>query len=373
MTEGASSMGIPDSRRKTDNSMIVRSDSVEDDSRSIREIIDSETKYRSVLEQSPDNIYIVDMETMRIVETNTTLQRLLGYSTEELQEMTPYDFIEHEKEDIDGKVGNLSIGKNTQIGERRYRRKDGSHVIVEVSANLLEFGGRKYICVVSWDITDRKRVEKELMELNQILQLTSKITRHDIRNHLAIALGIMELMRHGHIDRALIEEAHKAVAKAIDITKRMNELEELALFNRDLKRMNLGELVESVVKDYPVKYSIEGEGEVIADEGLLSVVENIIGNSINHGEADRIIVKITNESKRCILSISDNGRGIDDKIKDKVFHESFSYGKSGGSGLGLYIVKNLVERYGGTVKVSDNKPRGTTVSITFPAFSALGS
>jgi two-component system sensor kinase len=65
----------------------------------------------------------------------------------------------------------------------------------------------------------------------------------------------------------------------------------------------------------------------------------------------------------CEIRIADNGKGIPDEIKDDIFEEGFSYGDSGGSGLGLYIVKKTIERYDGSVRVENNKPSGSVFVI----------
>ncbi|KYC44638.1 MAG: sensory histidine kinase AtoS [Candidatus Methanofastidiosum methylothiophilum] len=63
------------------------------------------------------------------------------------------------------------------------------------------------------------------------------------------------------------------------------------------------------------------------------------------------------------MKIIDHGKGIPDSIKSKIFNEEFSYGESRGTGLGLYISKKNIERYGGTIEVKDTKPHGATFII----------
>ena len=82
-----------------------------------------------------------------------------------------------------------------------------------------------------------------------------------------------------------------------------------------------------------------------------------------HGGTDRIDVRITRMGDFCEIRISDYGIGIPDEIKDRIFEEGFRYGRTGRSGLGLYIVRKMVERYGGDVRVEDNRPRGSTFVI----------
>ena len=128
----------------------------------------SEEKYRAVLEQSADNIYILDVETKNILEANATLQRLLGYSAEEMQGLKVYDFVMHDQEDIDQKIAAMAEQKRAFIGRRQYRRKDGTPVDVEVSAHVVTYGERKALCVVSRDVTTRHQTEQRIERLNRM-------------------------------------------------------------------------------------------------------------------------------------------------------------------------------------------------------------
>ena len=71
----------------------------------------------------------------------------------------------------------------------------------------------------------------------------------------------------------------------------------------------------------------------------------------------------------CEIRVADYGKGIPEKIKDKVFEEGFSHGESASTGQGLYIVKKLVDRYGGEVEIEDNKPKGAIFVLKLRAWS----
>ncbi len=125
---------------------------------------ESEKRYRAVVEQTVDAIFLVDPDTKRILDSNAKFKELLGYAPEELQGMTMYDLVPHDRESVDHNAHHIVTKRRHHIGERAYRRKDGSLVDLEVSANLIEYGGRKVICSVARDITERKRAEEALKE-----------------------------------------------------------------------------------------------------------------------------------------------------------------------------------------------------------------
>ena len=125
---------------------------------------ESERLYRAVVEQATENILLVDVETRRIVESNEAFRTALGYSSEELRSMTLYDVVAHDRESVDENFRRVAEGGSPSVGERKYVRKDGSLLDMEVSASVIHRFGRKTICAVAHDVTDRRRAQ-ELLEV----------------------------------------------------------------------------------------------------------------------------------------------------------------------------------------------------------------
>ena len=122
----------------------------------------SEARYRAVLEQTTENIYLVDVNTKRILEANAAALDTLGYAAEELERLTLYDVVDHDREWVDQTIRRVMEEKRSRIGEQRYRRKDGSLVDAEVYAGAVHCRGKQVLCVVASDITRRKRTEESL-------------------------------------------------------------------------------------------------------------------------------------------------------------------------------------------------------------------
>jgi PAS domain S-box-containing protein len=119
----------------------------------------SEELYRAVVEQAVENIYLVDIESKRILEANAALKQSLGYTAEELQRLTLYDIVADTPENVDRNILRVCEEERTFLGERRYRRKDGALIIVEVSASTIAYEDKKVLCVVAQDLTERKQTE----------------------------------------------------------------------------------------------------------------------------------------------------------------------------------------------------------------------
>jgi len=128
------------------------------------ELRQSEELYRAVIEQATENIFLVDVETKRIVESNHAFREALGYSAEELRAVTLYDVVAADAESVDANVRRVSEQRSPFLGERRYRRKDGSLLNVEVSASIILRGGRETLCAVAHDVTERARMQELLGE-----------------------------------------------------------------------------------------------------------------------------------------------------------------------------------------------------------------
>jgi diguanylate cyclase (GGDEF)-like protein/PAS domain S-box-containing protein len=125
---------------------------------------ESEERYRAVVEQSVEAIYLYDAETKQVLESNSAFVNLIGYAEAELLGMRIYDFIDHDVDDIDMNVRRSVEAGRRYIGERRYRRKDGSVMIVDTSASVISYGGKTALCAVSRDVTERRKLEETLRE-----------------------------------------------------------------------------------------------------------------------------------------------------------------------------------------------------------------
>jgi PAS domain S-box-containing protein len=130
----------------------------------------SELLYHTVVDQAAENIFLVEAESRRIVESNPAFQETLGYTEEELGSMTLYDVVAADRKSVDLNIQRSLEERRRFVGERKYRRKDGSLVDVEVSASIIIHKGRETMCVVAHDITERKRAEEVNSRLAAIVE-----------------------------------------------------------------------------------------------------------------------------------------------------------------------------------------------------------
>jgi len=136
---------------------------------------DSETRYRTVMENSVEAICLYELETRRVIAANPAFMNLLGYQAEEITNLSMYDIVAHEKSNIEEFLQRILSDGATSMDERLWRRKNGTLVPVEVTANRIQQTGKELIFVVGRDITQRKRAEEILREKEQLLSEAQRI------------------------------------------------------------------------------------------------------------------------------------------------------------------------------------------------------
>ena len=138
---------------------------------------ESEERYRAVVEQTAEGIYLLDVDTRRVLEANAAFGELLGYSAEELPGTAAHDFVTQSPEELELNIRRTLEEGRRFVGERRYRRKGGSTVDVEVNVSVISYGGRRVICAAVRDVTERKRAEEETKRSERELAEAQRIAR----------------------------------------------------------------------------------------------------------------------------------------------------------------------------------------------------
>ena len=195
----------------------------------------SELLYRTVMKQATENIFLIDTETRGIVEFNPAFREALGYPEEELRRMTLYDIVAADRKSIDANIQRVLEQNNTFVGERKYRRKDGSLMDFEVSASVILRNGRKTLCVVAHDVTERKKNEEAQRFLAEAsASLSSSL---DYRATL------------GRVARLAVP--YLADWCAIDILEEDGSLDRLALTHQDPEKVALARELEEIYPPDP--------------------------------------------------------------------------------------------------------------------------
>ena len=323
----------------------------------------NENMLRQIIDTTPNCIYVKDRNGMYLVVNkkmvelhNTTPEELVGkYDYEIAQkwfETVDYDeFRKTEQDVIDNK-------KTLFINEELFVYNDGTERWYQTTKIPLELeDDQNRLLIISTDITERKQAEDEI-------KISRERLRHDLVNDFAVIRSALRLYK-SNSKINMLNEIEKRVAKSLDTIKRLREQESFIDSHSDLNEYDIIEVLNDVITDFPdVNIHIEGSGTAFADEALYSVFDNLINNAIEHGISKKIDISISTNNQFCEIRFKDHGTGIPDEIKDKIFDEGFIYGNKGHTGIGLYIVKQTIEGYGGNITVENNKPKGAIFVIS---------
>jgi len=347
----------------------------------ITEIKRYEKELEDIIEFLPDATLIVDRN-KKITSWNKAMEEMTKVPKEDIvgkdHKYAAVPFYGHPRSHL----VDLIFENNPEIKSKYdFVKQEGRSLYVEIFAPSLNDNKGAYIWAVASplidqnegvigaiesfrDVTEHKKAEEKINSLNEALRVINKTLRHDILNDLTVVMTACDIM---HVDDEILKQKiSKALNKSVSLIEQMRELEHALAFDEDFSEESLRSLVESAMKNYPdIKFAITGDCTILCDEAMYSVIDNIIRNAVVHGKTDRIDISIQENNGCREMRIADYGKGIPDDIKSKIFEEGESFGETRGSGLGLYIVKKVIERYGGTITVEDNKPTGSVFILKF--------
>lgn len=326
-------------------------------------LLQSEELYRTVVEQAAENIFVVDVETKEILEANAALGLSLGYTDEEVRRMTLYDIVDHERESVDENVERILASGRSFLGERVYRRKDGTSVDVEVSVSAIPYRGKNVMCIVAHDITERKRIEEAMREVREAER--NRIARDlhdDILQNMVYALQeiqILQITTEDGGDPAL-EDTADALRRSVEGLRvaifelRLSEtlersfassMQALLEVNRRMARQRF--TVEmSVADEFP-----QDIPESKAKE-LVRIVQEALSNARRHASPSHVWIELGIDGETAWAQVTDDGRG-------------FVPADSGG-GVGMSSMRQRALDLGGEIEIESQPGRGTRMRFEIP-------
>lgn len=361
-----------------------------------KELAISEKWYRSIFDYATDGIIVLDMQG-KIINVNQRACDIHGFERDSLIgiNMALLD-AGCDKEAITERLSKILEGASITYETEHYR-KDGSKVLLEVSANSIDSEGEKYIQTFFRDITEKKKIQEQLMhstKMESIGVLAGGIA-HNFNNILTAILGYAELLlEFSNLDdisrqrvRNIDSSARKAgvmVSKLLSFARRESH-EVLPLNLHDVINDSLkifeGALSKKIglrvnFTDYPPV--IEGDPnqieqimmnlmvnakDAMPDGGLITITTRLMDIE---GEQTKV-PSYVQPGRYVILSFSDTGNGIPADIIGKIFDPFFTTKEKGkGTGLGLATVYGIVKDHKGYISVQSEPGKGTTFEIYFP-------
>ncbi len=352
---------------------------------------ESESKYKALYDGSADGIFLLD-DNGTILDGNAASLRMYGYSLEEIKGTKIEDLIHPEDlKRIPSKFQDLLKGENLRI-DRRIRRKDGTYLTIEVTGSRV---GENLVQGLYRDITERKEMEsllrqwaEDLSRSNADLEHFAYVASHDLQEPLRTVVSALQMLEKQHKGK-LGEDSDQLIDYAVDGAKRMKALIiDLLAYSRLTTRghpfgaADAQEVLDqslrnlrSLIDERGAQITHDQMPRVLGDSSqLLQVFQNLIGNAVKFGpsKSSKVHVSAQRNSDEWIFSVKDNGIGIEDKYFDRIFVIFQQLSKKGpfqGTGIGLAIVKKIVERHRGRIWLESEVDVGSTFYFTIPAGS----
>ncbi len=208
--------------------------------------------------------------------------------------------------------------------------------------------------------------EGKILELNDTLQVINKILRHDLSNAFTSISLNLDVYEKDLNNSEFVSSIREVVSGGKNLIHHMKELEGMVSLGEDLKSKKLHDILLNIIKKYKIKIELKGRARAHCDDAIETVFENIISNALRHGRTKKMKINLKRAKKGVKIEFIDYGKGMPHEIQKKVFDEGFKYGKAANTGLGLFIVKKTINRYGGTVSVKGNIPKGVIFTIFIP-------
>lgn len=363
--------------------------------------------FKHILDDTLDMLFLFEPDTLRFVYANRGAMESLGYTGEELLQMTPYQIKPLLSEAHFRKlIAPLLSGEKPSFGfETLCRRKDGTDFPVEISLQLVKEKDEKglFIALVR-DISERKRTEEiirglnrhlrhrnvELGAINQELETFSYSVSHDLRAPLRSIDGFSKALLEDYAGR-LDETGKDYLRRVRGATQRMGTLiDDLLNLSRvtrhkmGCEQVNLSRLAEQLAAEFEgrepernVKFVIAPAVTVEGDPGLIGIVmENLLGNAWKYTSkhpAARIEFGFTDEEGERVYFVRDDGAGFDMAYAGKLFgafQRLHGADEFPGSGIGLATAQRIVHRHGGRIWAEGEVEKGATFYFTLQPCAA---
>lgn len=356
----------------------------------VTEVRDAESLKRRlgrILDESSNEILVFEANTLTFVQANRGAKENLGYSDEELRQMTPMDLSPTltSREMFEALVEPLRSGKKDIITyEGNHVRSDGSSYPVEVSLQLSTSEVPPVFLSIVQDITERRNVERLKEEFVSVVS-------HELRTPLTPISGVLSLLASGR-GGELSDRAQQMVDLALRNSNRLlyliDDLLDLRKLSSDqmefqIRALDIGSVVRDAVKvnqtlgdEMDVSFEIDEKDVGLRVRGdkerLTQVLTNLMVNAAKFSPDGSTVDIVIEERDGCArVSVVDQGPGITEEFQPRVFEkfaqaDSSSTRSHGGTGLGLSISKSIVERLDGCIDFETEVGEGSTFYFELP-------
>ena len=358
----------------------------------------SEEKYKTLFDNAPNPIFIMDGQAFKIIDVNATALDCYQQSREELSKGTFLDLLFEEDKEFEEGLKKLTNHQCSFYPRRRHIRKKGEPFYVNIVACHARHMGRDTLIATTTDINENVEKEAQLIQASKLATLGTLASgmAHELTQPLnVIQVGsdffLKKLKKGEKISndelRTMAEEIGSHVDRASKVIKHMREFARQSDITRT--RININEPIEDVFKVLGQQlrvHQIDVELDfdphlpyIMADHNRLEqVFINLVTNAmyamddkglrLGNKKWKRLLkIKSFSADGQVVVTVSDTGKGIPAEIMDKIFEPFFTTREVGqGTGLGMSVSYRIISDYGGTIEIESEVDKGTTFTLKFP-------
>lgn len=333
--------------------------------RILKEVRREKERYEELFRGANEMVITTD-EKGYVKRVNKRVEEVSGYSEEELRgesilKITPLEernkYIEFWKRIREGKKTAYELKGRTKHGETTYLYARGRPIIEDGEIVEIQYNAQ--------DITERKKAEKRQEHLHSLL-------RHELINKLCIADGYLHLLKKSDLSQdqeEYLEKNEKSIRDGFDLIEKVRTLKKVD--KEEIGEIEVQKIIEKGLEKQKTRASKKGisigteliKKRIVGGNLLKELFSNLVENSISHSEANIIRVSVDELGDECVVKVEDDGKGIPDEEKAKIFSKGYRKGKNAGSGLGLYLVEEIAKNYGGSVEVKDSELGGARFDV----------
>ena len=359
-------------------------------------LMEKEQLYHAMFEKNQAVKLLIDPHDGKIVDANTAASNFYGYSPEELKSMNISNI---NTLPVDKLIKELQVAIKGQKSYYKFthRLSDGEFRDVEVYSSPILISGRELLHSIIHDVTDRKKMddqlkenENRLRELNATKDKFFSIIGHDLKNPFNAIIGFSNILSEQikEKDYVGIEEyadiIHKSSLRAMSLLSDLLEWSQLqtgkliftpTTFDLVKLILEVTELANDAAlhKNISISNDLSGQINLYADKSMIgSILRNLISNAVKFSNRNgKVNISVTKRSTEFMVSVRDNGVGIMEETIGKLFRIEETYSTPGtlketGTGLGLLLCKELVQKHGGKIWVESKIGSGSTFFFTIP-------